>query len=596
MIKKIYLVLLVVVVTSFVTLARGQGEPVSEQAQLLEAAQKGDLAKVQKLIEGNVVLLTAKDAEGETPLHYAADGGSLEVVKYLLEKGTDINGKNNYGQTALASASYKGHGNVAEFLINKKIELNTQDRFGRTPLHYAAREGKKDAVKVLLSLKALPGLKDENGFTPLYYAIMRDNKDVVALMIDSGVLKKSPEDMRIALHEAAATGNKDLTDLIIKKGALLNSKRDDGGTLLHSAARGGLLDLARILLNKKFDVNAKDNDGKTPLHYAAMSVNTAMLELLISKRANVNAFCKDGRTPIHIAEDNGDTKSVELLLAKGASDKSRPAIILKEKARPEAPGADDVTQGCNVEVSYIANEGFMISTCGTKIVLDPLNKNPWNYPSTPEPVYQKMLNAEPPFDNVDLIILSHSHADHFNVEMAIQVLQQNPRMVMVVDQIAYEELMNTSGDNFNKIRRQVFSISPPVGEYVKVVIDGIEITFLGLNHAEAQAGKPYLTLGSIIDLKGIKLFHCADWDPQANLEFFKQLQLQKENIDILFVDNFFLRNPLEKEIIDTYIKPKVTILMHLRSYEVPRIEKEIAQKQIDALIFKDLLERKIFKK
>ncbi len=43
--------------------------------------------------------VNAVDKDGQTPLHYAAEGGCKEIVQLLIAKGADINAKDNQGKT-----------------------------------------------------------------------------------------------------------------------------------------------------------------------------------------------------------------------------------------------------------------------------------------------------------------------------------------------------------------------------------------------------------------------------------------------------------------------------------------------------------------
>lgn len=72
------------------------------------AAQGGDLDKLKKELETKKELVTAKDSNGWQPLHEGARGGHLEVVRYLVDNGADINAKTGAdGGTALYYAKKK---------------------------------------------------------------------------------------------------------------------------------------------------------------------------------------------------------------------------------------------------------------------------------------------------------------------------------------------------------------------------------------------------------------------------------------------------------------------------------------------------------
>ena len=82
-----------------------RGIPYTEMT-FLNAALAGDLAVVKLFVEAGMPVYTA-DARGWTVLHWAAFGGDLEVVKYLLSQGADLNAWHFY-QEDPSRVAYEG--------------------------------------------------------------------------------------------------------------------------------------------------------------------------------------------------------------------------------------------------------------------------------------------------------------------------------------------------------------------------------------------------------------------------------------------------------------------------------------------------------
>ena len=82
-----------------------------------DAARLGNLELVQAELDKGVDI-NFKDSEyGGTPLHFAAYGGALNVVKFLLANEAEVDVGNNQGWTALFYASDEGYLHIVEFLI-----------------------------------------------------------------------------------------------------------------------------------------------------------------------------------------------------------------------------------------------------------------------------------------------------------------------------------------------------------------------------------------------------------------------------------------------------------------------------------------------
>lgn len=84
--------------------SKNSGEKISKESltdDLMKSAGLGDLSKVRSLIEESGADPKWKNNFGRAALHYAAFSGHLDVMKYLIEKGADINVQDKEKLTAL---------------------------------------------------------------------------------------------------------------------------------------------------------------------------------------------------------------------------------------------------------------------------------------------------------------------------------------------------------------------------------------------------------------------------------------------------------------------------------------------------------------
>lgn len=155
--------------------------------EIHDAAQKGDLQRVRELLEANPNLANQKDSGfGRTPLHWAARGVHLDVLRLLLEKGADPKAEDNSGITALHSACEGGLAKIVEILIEKDFYVNKPDRYGFSPLHYTARNGHKETAEVLLRNKADINAANLAGERPVHLARRAGKQDFAAMLIALG--------------------------------------------------------------------------------------------------------------------------------------------------------------------------------------------------------------------------------------------------------------------------------------------------------------------------------------------------------------------------------------------------------------------------
>src|ERR1700722_1729135 len=62
-----------------------------------DAARKGDTKKIKAILQADPKAVSARDKNGDTPLHLSALHGQVDAAQVLLEAGADVNAKNNYG-------------------------------------------------------------------------------------------------------------------------------------------------------------------------------------------------------------------------------------------------------------------------------------------------------------------------------------------------------------------------------------------------------------------------------------------------------------------------------------------------------------------
>ena len=177
-----------------------------------------------------------------TPLHSASFGGHLQVVRYLLQHGVNVNVRDSENDTPLLLASFKGHLDVVQCLLKHGADMNLLDFEHAAPLTWAAHFGHVNVVRLLLEHKAEVNTQDNNGWTPLHDVMQGDRFNAERAQI---------------------------VRLLLKHGANPNARSHDLQTPLHLVSkREDLLDVLRLLLEHGAHIDAKDEYGKTPLQWS----------------------------------------------------------------------------------------------------------------------------------------------------------------------------------------------------------------------------------------------------------------------------------------------------------------------------------------
>ena len=195
----------------------------NNQSAILEAAYKGDLDKVQSLVQQDPEIARMQGSpehwEGATPLILVALGGHLEIAVLLIEHGANVNPVSQDG-SALLMAVWGGHLPMVRLLLERGADPNVASASGETPLMAAAYKGFLEIGQLLIKKGAILDCRTTVGTTDFFKT-------------SPPVCGESP------LHLAAAYGHTSFVELLLHKGADINIKDHTGQTPKHWAARYG---------------------------------------------------------------------------------------------------------------------------------------------------------------------------------------------------------------------------------------------------------------------------------------------------------------------------------------------------------------------
>jgi ankyrin repeat protein len=106
-----------------------------------------------------------------------------------------------------------------------------------------------------------------------------------------------------------------IIDVLIKNGARVNSRDQNGNTPLFYAITRDNFNIVELLVKNGSNVDTKNKADNTPLFYAITIKNPDIIEFLVQKGANINAQDKQGKTYLH---KTSDWQLAELLKSLGA--------------------------------------------------------------------------------------------------------------------------------------------------------------------------------------------------------------------------------------------------------------------------------------
>ncbi len=248
-----------------------------------------------EMMEADPELIDKRGDDRCTPLHHAARFGYVDVVRWLLDHGADVNAVAYNGFTPLHMTESP---EVVRLMLQKEPDLTKIDVRGQTPLQHAAAE-----------LERALGTKHE-----------RQWREIVELYKDAG----AEIDILTAIHQNDLTRVK----TILEKAPELadNYQRQSP---LRTAASLGRLEICRYLIESHHvDVDDFERGGGYPILKGALA-HPAVVQLLIEHGADLKKritwqgfrtgiwIIGDDATALHYAADDGVPETVRLLIDNG---------------------------------------------------------------------------------------------------------------------------------------------------------------------------------------------------------------------------------------------------------------------------------------
>jgi L-ascorbate metabolism protein UlaG (beta-lactamase superfamily) len=211
-------------------------------------------------------------------------------------------------------------------------------------------------------------------------------------------------------------------------------------------------------------------------------------------------------------------------------------------------------------LTYLANEGFLITGAGRKVLVDALHHATVpEYPAVPAATLADLEAARGPFAGVDLVLATHHHGDHFDPQAVGRHLLANRRARFVSTPQAVAQLREGFAE-YGQIAERVVAVYPAEGEHreLELGIPGLALTALNLTHGRREP--PIENLGFLLELAGHRLLHAGD--TVADEKDLAGLDLPSARIDLALLPYWLLLDG-GHEAVERNYRPRRVVAIHL---------------------------------
>ncbi|MCH7807505.1 MAG: MBL fold metallo-hydrolase [Proteobacteria bacterium] len=210
-----------------------------------------------------------------------------------------------------------------------------------------------------------------------------------------------------------------------------------------------------------------------------------------------------------------------------------------------------------VKVCHIANAGFYISDGENGVLIDGILGQPYGFYQHPsEAINEAIETSSGPFSDVNLVLISHFHGDHFDALATLRHIRNNSKALYVMPPQTFALLEEAGLNKEEKSRVYVHKLNE--GEWLALP-EIPNIKLVGIRHAKNASIENF---GYLVEIGGKSIFHPGDIGEEAGV--LEAIEAEEPLLfDVLLMPVWFLLKPEDVKRVDQIFDQKYTVPMHM---------------------------------
>ncbi|MEO8426579.1 MAG: ankyrin repeat domain-containing protein [Verrucomicrobiota bacterium] len=244
------------------------------------AARLGLLDKLRDLVSADPALVHARGGDGQTPLHFAS---TVEIAKYLLEHGAEIDARDVDHESTPAQYMVRDRQPIARYLVGRgcRTDILMAAALGDAELVRRHLDTDPACIRMRVSHEYFPMVNHKSGGTIYqwtlgwYVSAHQVAKEFGHEAVFRLLMERSPAEAKL-LVLCWLGDETSMNSLLAERPNLVAGLSESDRRQLAHAARNNDIAAVRLMLAAGLPVDTRGQHRATPLHWAAFHGNAEM--------------------------------------------------------------------------------------------------------------------------------------------------------------------------------------------------------------------------------------------------------------------------------------------------------------------------------